>query len=249
MANKQKSVEDIKAFCFDVFGTVVDWREGITRDARVFLARMGRPDIDPHAFADAWRARYQPAMAACREGRRPYTRLDVLHRENLLDVLSSYEIDPDSVPEHELEWLNGAWHRLDPWPDVVQGLGYLKLRYIIAPASNGNISLMVDLARRSGFPWDAILGADVSRAYKPHPDAYHALPEALGLRPEEVCMTAAHNDDLVAARECGLATAFVPRRMEHGAMQKTDLHAEDDWDLIADDFIDLAKQAGCYPQL
>jgi len=245
MPESNQSPSDIRAFCFDVFGTVVDWREGIVRDARVFLARLGRADIDPHVFADAWRARYQPAMAACREGRRPYTRLDILHRENLLDVFTQFDIDASIVPEHEHDWLNMSWHRLDPWPDVVEGLTRLKTRYVIAPASNGNIALMVDLAKRAGLPWDAILGADVSRQYKPNPDSYLALADVLALRPEQVCMTAAHNDDLAAARACGLRTAFVPRPGEHGNLQRTDLEAEQDWDIVATDFIDLARQAGC----
>ena len=245
MQESDQSITDIRAFCFDVFGTVVDWREGVVRDARVFLARLGRPDIDPHVFADAWRARYQPAMAACREGRRPYTRLDTLHRENLLDVFVQFDIDATRVPEHEHQWLNMAWHRLDPWPDVVEGLNRLKTRYIVAPASNGNLSLMVDLAKRSGLPWDAILGADISREYKPKPESYLALADVLGLQPNQVCMTAAHNDDLAAARSCGLKTAFVARPFEHGNFQRSDLAPEQEWDFIATDFVDLASQAGC----
>jgi len=245
MPGKDQKTSEIRAFCFDVFGTLVDWREGIAREARVFLARLGRPDIDPYDFADAWRDRYQPAMAACREDRRPYTKLDVLHRENMVEVFTVFDIDPARVPQHEQDWLNFAWHRLDPWPDVVEGLQRLKSRYIIAPASNGNIALMVNLAKRSGLPWDAILGADVSRHYKPRPESYLALAEVLGLAPSEVCMTAAHNYDLAAARDCGLSTAFVPRPMEFGDPRRADIQPAQKWDFIATDLIDLARQAGC----
>lgn len=238
-------MDQVKAIVFDVFGTVVDWREGVARDAAPFLARHGRGDIDPRGFADAWRRRYQPAMEECRTGRRPFTRLDVLHRENLDLVLRDHGLDPARIGEAELAELNLAWHRLDPWPEAVAGLTRLKRKYIIAPLSNGNIALMLDMAKRAGLPWDAILGAEVAQAYKPQPEAYLRTAEVLGIRPEELCLGAAHNGDLAAARRCGLKTAFVPRPAEHGPGQTTDLEPAQAWDVVARDFQDLAAKLGC----
>ncbi|HYZ33225.1 MAG TPA: haloacid dehalogenase type II [Crenalkalicoccus sp.] len=235
----------VKALVFDVFGTVVDWREGIAREAGPFLAAQGRGDIAPHAFADAWRARYQPAMEAIRSGRRPFTRLDVLHRENLDAVLRDHGMDPAWVGEAALDELNRAWHRLDPWPEAVAGLVRLKRRFVIAPLSNGNIALMTNMAKRAGIPWDAILGAEVAQAYKPQPEAYLRTAEVLGLVPAELCLVAAHNGDLRAARGAGLATAFVPRPHEHGPGQTSDLAPSEAWDLVARDFQDLAHLLGC----
>ena len=238
------ALSNVRALVFDVFGTVVDWRSGIARDAAPFLARHGKADVAPAAFADAWRKRYQPAMEQVRCGRRPFTRLDVLHRENLEAILKDFGIDTAAVPAAELDQLNLAWHRLDPWPDVVAGLARLKARYIIAPLSNGNIVLMIDIAKRAGLAWDAILGAEVVHAYKPMPEAYLRTVEVLAMPPAEVCLVAAHNGDLRAARKCGLGTAFVPRSMEHGAGQTTDLSAEEDWDVVAANFGDLATALG-----
>ena len=235
----------VRAMVFDVFGTVVDWRSGVTREAGPFLLRHGAAGVDPSLFADAWRRRYQPAMEAVRSGKRPYTRLDVLHRENLEAMLPEFGIEPGRVPTTELDDLTLAWHRLDPWPDVVAGLTRLKAGLIIAPLSNGNIILMVDVAKRAGLPWDAILGAEISRAYKPAPEAYLRTADALALRPSQVCLVAAHNGDLAAARSCGLGTAFVPRPTEHGPGQSTDLRAEQAWDAVADDFVALAASMGC----
>lgn len=237
-------MQRVKAYCFDVFGTVVDWREGVARDVRHFLQKHGATHCDAHEFADRWRALYQPAMQACRSGARPYVRLDVLHRENLDAVLKHYEVNAADIDENDIAELNRAWHRLDPWPDVVQGLTQLKQRHIIAPASNGNIAIMVDIAKRAGLPWDAILGAEVTQAYKPAPEAYTRMADVLGLEPHQVCMVAAHNDDLSAAQRCGLTTAFVPRPSEHGTGQTKDLAPTGQWDFIAADFIDLARQAG-----
>jgi 2-haloacid dehalogenase len=235
----------VEALVFDVFGTVVDWREGVARDLAAFLRRHGAAGADPRALADAWRRRYQPAMEECRSGRRPFTRLDVLHRENLDAVLADQGIDPRAVAADELDALNRAWHRLDPWPDAIPGLLRLKKRFAIAPLSNGNVALLLNMARRAGLPWDAILGAEVAGAYKPRPEAYLRTADILGLRPGEVCLVAAHNDDLKAARACGLRTAFVLRRTEHGPAQTTDLAPADDWDWVAGDFVDLAVQLGC----
>lgn len=227
----------IKALVFDVFGTVVDWRSGVAREAATYLPGH----IDPAAFADAWRARYAPSMKAVREGRRPFVRLDVLHLENLLAVTETFGI---TLPEQDLHCLNLAWHRLDPWPDVVAGLTRLKSRYIIAPLSNGNVILMIDMARRAGLPWDAILGAELVQTYKPAPEAYLRTADILALPPDEICMVAAHNSDLAAARACGLRTAFVARPTENGPNQITDLVPDQQWDVIADDFGALATQLG-----
>jgi 2-haloacid dehalogenase len=232
----------VRALVFDVFGTVVDWRSGVARDAAPFLARHAKSHVDPAAFADTWRQRYDPAMEAVRSGRRLFVRLDVLHRENLVAILPAFGIDPAKVPAAELDELNLAWHRLDPWPDVVAGLTRLKRRYVIAPLSNGNVALMLDMAKRAGLPWDAILGAELAQAYKPDPEAYLRTVDILAMRPDEVCMVAAHNGDLAAARACGLATAFVPRPNEHGPGQTKDLRADQDWDVIARDFGELATK-------
>ncbi|WP_233808426.1 haloacid dehalogenase type II [Paraburkholderia sp. HP33-1] len=232
----------IKAFVFDIFGTVVDWRSGVAREARPFLNRHA-PDLDASEFADAWRREYSPAMEEVRGGRRPYVRLDVLHRENLVKVLAHFGIANASDPE--IDELNLAWHRLDPWPDAVDALHRLKRRFIIAPLSNGNIRLMVDIAKRAGLPWDAILGAEVVRAYKPSPRVYSETAEILGITPCELCLVAAHNNDLAAARRVGLSTAFVLRPTEHGPHQTSDLKANEAWDFVVGDLHELATQLGC----
>ena len=235
----------VRALVFDVFGTVVDWRSGVARDARNFLARHGRKEIDPHAFADAWRRRYQPAMEEVRSGRRPFTRLDVLHRENLDLVLRDHGIDPAAIAAEELDWLNRAWHRLDPWPDTIPGLIRLRAKHFLAPLSNGNILLLANMAKRAGIPWDAVLGAEAAQAYKPQPEAYLRTADILGLKPGEVALVAAHNNDLAAARKAGLKTAFVLRPTEHGPDQTTDTRAEQDWEAVASSFEDLADRLDC----
>ena len=236
------ALNGVRALLFDVFGTVVDWRSGVAREATPFLRRHGAESVDPLAFADAWRASYQPAMEQVRSGRRRFTRLDVLHRENLETILPDFGIDPATVPASELNELNLAWHRLDPWPDAVAGLTRLKTSFIIATLSNGNIALMLDMAKRAGLPWDAILGAEVVQAYKPMPEAYLRTADILAMRPEQICLVAAHNGDLAAARKCGLRTAFVPRPAEHGPNQTTDLRPDQEWDAVAADFGALAEK-------
>ena len=195
------ALNGVRALLFDVFGTVVDWRSGVAREATPFLRRRGAESADPLAFADVWRASYQPAMEEVRSGRRRFTRLDVLHRENLETILPDFGVDPATVPASELNELNLAWHRLDPWPDAVAGLTRLKTSFIIATLSNGNIALMLDMAKRAGLPWDAILGAEVVQAYKPMPEAYLRTADVLAMRPEQICLVAAHNGDLAAARK------------------------------------------------
>ena len=233
-----------KALAFDVFGTVVDWRSGIAREAAPVLARQGREDIDPHTFADGWRARYQPAMARVRDGERGFVILDVLHREMLEDLLRSLGIDPQAIGEQGLADLTYAWHRLDPWPDAVAGLTLLKTRFPIVTLSNGNIALMIDMARRADLPWDAILGAEVSGHYKPDPEAYLATARALAIEPEELCLVAAHHSDLAAARACGLMTAYIDRPMEYGGRPAPDLHFAQDWDWRVKSLTELADVLG-----
>jgi 2-haloacid dehalogenase len=233
----------VRALVFDTFGTVVDWRTGIAREAGRFLATHGS-DADPEAFADAWRERYAPAMEVVRSGRRPFTRLDVLHRENLVAILPDFGIDPAEVPATTLDDLNRAWHRLDPWPDSLAGLHRVRLRFLIAPLSNGNIILLANMAKRAGIPWDCILGAEVVQAYKPTPQSYLRTADVLAMRPEEIGLVAAHNSNLAAARGCGFRTLFVPRPREHGPGQTTDLTPAQNWDLVATDFEDLASQLG-----
>ena len=203
----------VRALFFDVFGTLVDWRTGVARDAEALLRPLGHA-IDWLAFADAWRAEYQPAMTEVREGRIAFCKLDVLHRKNLEAILPRFGLQ--SVPPDVLADLNLAWHRLDGWPDSAPGLARLKRKFAIAPVSNGNISLMVDLARRNGFPWDAILGSEVAGDFKPKPRVYLAACEALDLAPGQCMMVAAHASDLAAAAACGLRTGFVARPNEYG---------------------------------
>jgi len=224
----------VKALLFDVFGTCVDWRTSVAREA----AALGLPG---EPVADAWRARYQPQLETVRRGEREWVVLDVLHREALDDVVAELGLDLDP-PQRDA--LTLAWHRLDPWPDTVAGLTRLKRRYAIAPCSNGHIAQSVNLARHAGLPWDAILGAEIARAYKPDPVVYSASVAALGIEPGEAMMVAAHNADLAAASECGLRTAFVPRPREHGPGQRTDLRAETEIDLEAGDFEALAAALG-----
>jgi 2-haloacid dehalogenase len=230
----------VEALIFDVFGTCVDWRTGVSREAARVAAEK-QLDIDADAFADYWRGRYQPAMQRIRSGNRGYVALDDLHLENLSETLSAFELDAE-FDAAERQAFNAAWEKLPPWPDVVEGLEQLKRRYILAPCSNGSIALMARLAKYGGLAWDAIVGAEVAQNYKPDPAVYLASVAALRLAPEQVMMVAAHNGDLAAARDNDLKTAFVPRPSEHGPGQTSDLEADSDWDVIADDFIDLAEK-------
>lgn len=232
------------ALAFDVFGTVVDWRTSITRESAGFLQRIGRDDVDPAAFADAWRFRYIEVMAAYRTSNRGYVTLDVLHREMLDATLRAQDIDPTTLDEAMLSDWNTAWHRLDPWPDSVEGLTRLKAGLPIVTLSNGNIALMLEMARRAGLPWDAILGAEVTRVYKPDPQAYLGTAEILGLAPQQLCLVAAHHSDLAAARAAGLLTAYISRSNEYGGRTAPDAGAAQDWDWSADSLTGLAAQWG-----
>lgn len=219
-----------KAYLFDVFGTIVDWRNGVADVSQKFFDAKNL-DENPHSFADAWRAKYQPAMEKIRSGNRGYFPLDILHRENLDELLLQLGLE-DIFSEAEKQELNKAWEQLPPWADCVDGLKAIKQNAIIAPCSNGSIALMTRLAKFGSLPWDCIVGAEIAQNYKPHPDAYLKSVSALGLKPQEVMMVAAHNSDLVAARESGLLTGFIARPTEHGAGQTIDLEPSQDWDAV-----------------
>lgn len=231
----------VRAVLFDTFGTVVDWRSGISAAVRAFAADHGLT-LDPGQFADAWRAHYQPSMEPVRSGQRPWVSLDTLHRENLDAVLRSHDIDPGAFAPGELTSLAAAWHDLPPWPDSVAGISQIKQDFVVGPLSNGTTALLVDMAKAAGLPWDVILGSDISRAYKPDPDAYRKPAALLGLDPGEVMLAAAHNTDLDGARRAGLATAFIARPAEYGPHQASDLTATGDWDLTANSITELARQ-------
>lgn len=233
---------NVKALLFDVFGTVVDWRQSTIRELTAFGNGRGLAQ-DWARFADDWRALYQPAMEEVRSGRRSWTALDDLHRESLVRLLERHDIK--GLAKHEIEHLVTIWHRLDPWPDTVEGLARLKRRFIIGTLSNGNTGLLVRMAKRAGLPWDVILGAETARAYKPMPECYLRNAALLNLEPSEVMLVAAHNDDLKAAASAGYRTAFVVRPMEHGAGQSKDLAADRDWTVVTDSFVGLAEAMGC----
>jgi len=234
-------MHEVKALLFDVFGTLVDWRNSIARETRECLGPLGIA-LDWEAFADAWRDQYQPAMDEVRTGRLPFSKLDLLHRRNLDVILRDFGLE--RVDDAVRTRLNLAWHRLDAWPDVTSGLTRLRARFRIAPCSNGNISLLVDLARRNGFPWDAILGAEIARDYKPKPVVYLSAAAAFDCQPRETMMIAAHSSDLAAAAAAGLRTAFIARPDEHGR-GKGESSASVPVDLSAVSLDDLADRLGC----
>ena len=229
----------VSALVFDIFGTLVDWRTSIAREVRAALGDT----VDAEAFADAWRDQYQPAMEDVRSGRLPFSKLDVLHRRNLDVVLRELGLEA-ALDEAAKVALNLAWHRLDAWPDVAAGLVRLRTRFRIAPCSNGNISLMVDLARRNAFPWDAITGAELARDYKPKPVVYLSAAAAFDCAPGQTLMVAAHSSDLAAAAAAGLRTAFIARPDEHGPGRGESV-ASVPVDLSAASVVELAQRLGC----
>jgi 2-haloacid dehalogenase len=217
----------------------VDWRGSIIREGEA-LGRAKGLAVDWAAFADAWRGLYQPMLSKVRTGELPWTKLDDLHRMSLEPLLADFGIEGLSAAE--VDHLNRAWHRLDPWPEVVEALLRLKQRYILATLSNGNVALIVNMAKRAGLPWDAVLGAEVARRYKPDPQAYLTTADLLGLGPAQCLMVAAHYSDLKAARACGFATAYIWRRREFGPAPKDDLPAKPEVDLVVEDFHELADR-------
>lgn len=235
-------IADIKALTFDVFGTCVDFRGSIAREVRE-LARARGFRVNPAKFADAWQAGYRPAMDRVSRGELPWTRIDDLHRMILEEILVRFRIT--ALPEEEKAELNRAWHRLKPWPDTVRGLKRLKKRYTIATLSNGNVALLVNMAKHAGLPWDCIFSAETFRHYKPDPETYLGAAALLDLKPGEVMMVAAHKPDLHHAGNCGLKTAFVRRPHEFGRNKGMDLADDPAFTVNADDFNDLANQLGC----
>jgi 2-haloacid dehalogenase len=234
----------IKACIFDVFGTVVDWRTSVSRDLAAFTATKGITGVDWLKFSDAWRKQYRPSMDEVRSRRRNWTILDELHLESLVKLLREFGVT--GLSEADILHMSHAWRRLDPWPDSVPGLTRLKTRFIIAPCSNGNIALIVNMAKYAGLPWDCVLGAEPARAYKPDPEAYLASCRMLDLKPSQVLMVAAHNGDLRAAKAQGLGTVFVPRLTEHGPHQQIDVVPDPSCvDMVAVSFTELATKLGC----
>lgn len=234
-------METIKALTFDVFGTVVDWRASIIREGEL-LATKKNIVVDWAAFADAWRAGYRPAMDRVRRGDLPWTNIDGLHRRILDELLPKFAIT--GLTETEIEHLNRVWHRLLPWPDAVGGLNRLRARFTLATLSNGNVALLVNMAKNAGLPWDCVLSAELFGHYKPDAEAYLGAARLLGLQPQEVMMVAAHPSDLVAAARAGLHTAYVPRPLEHGFGGPQEDTNGAAFDIVATDFIDLAVQLG-----
>jgi len=224
---------------FDVFGTVVDWYGSIERE--IDALALG---IDAGAFALAWRTGYKPAMARVRSGELGWTKIDVLHRMILDEIIDRFGVG-DRLDEAARRRLNLAWHRLDPWPDVIEGLGRLRRRFMLCTLSNGNLGLLADMAKRAGLPWDLILSAEVFRHYKPDREAYLGVCEVFDIAPTDMMMVAAHHDDLEAARACGCLTAHVERPREYGPTVNKDVSPRPGNDLHATDLIDLARQLGC----
>lgn len=235
--NTPGSVEGVRILAFDVFGTVVDWHGGIVRDVRSMNL-----NVDADAFALAWRAGYRPAMQRVASGELGWTLIDDLHRMILDDILRQFSVT--HLTEEQKSHLNKVWHRLDPWPDVVEGLGRLKSQFTICTLSNGNLGLLTNMAKRAGLPWDCILSAEVFRKYKPDPATYLGVAKVFDVSPAEVMLVAAHQDDLEHARASGLKTAYIERPFEFGANQRKDVSANPENTLHATDFIDLAERLG-----
>ena len=231
----------VKAMTFDVFGTVVDWRSSIIREGEQLTVRTGI-EVDWPRFADAWRAGYGPAMRRVRSGELPWTRIDDLHRMILDGLIPEFGLT--ALDEAARDDLNRVWHRLSPWPDTVSGLTRLRTRYVLASLSNGNVALLVNMAKHSGLPWDAVLSAALAHQYKPDPEVYLTAADLLGREPEQVMMVAAHKGDLRAAAALGFKTAYVPRPLEYGPDREIDTTPDPSFDVNATDFNDLADRLG-----
>ena len=227
----------MKAIVFDVFGTIVDWRSSLINQFNELEKELGI-ELPSEVLADQWRQLYAPSMDRVRRGEIPWTVLDDLHRESLVKLLNQHGI---ALDEATIDRVNYFWHQLEPWPDVPHGLQRLKEQAIIATLTNGNVSLMVDVARHAKLPWDMIFCAELFEHYKPDPEVYLGACRLLRLPPEEVMLCAAHNADLRAARALGMKTAFIPRRTEYGTQQSKDLEAEEAWDFVAEDLVALSE--------
>jgi 2-haloacid dehalogenase len=233
---------EVRALVFDVFGTVVDWRSSVIAEGERLGAEKDL-SVDWPAFADAWRGRYAPALRRVRSGELPWTNLDALHRMALDELMPAFGVTGLSEPE--IQRLNRVWHRLDPWPDSVEGLTRLKSGYVIGTLSNGDVGMLVNMAKHGGLPWDVVLAGELVRSYKTDPAVYRSAPAFLGLAPEEVMLVAAHAQDLVAAKAEGLRTGYVPRPLEFGPGRSPEPpSAAGGFDLVARDFLDLADQLG-----
>ena len=232
---------EVRALTFDIFGTVVDWRGSIIREGRKVWAARG-VDVDWEAFADSWRGGYEPAMQRVRRGELPWMNIDSLHRLILDDLLARYRVN--GLADEEKDQLNRIWHRLDPWPDVADGLKRMRGRAIVAALSNGNVALLVNMARHGGLCWDCVLSAELAQHYKPDPEVYQTAAALLGLEPHQVMMVAAHNGDLLGAQAVGFRTAFVHRPLEYGPKQTSDLAPDSSVDVAARDFNELAGRLG-----
>jgi 2-haloacid dehalogenase len=237
---------DVRALTFDVFGTVVDWRTSVIRECQELAARKGIPaeqSGDWGAFVDDWRYDgYMGGIGRVRRGELPFQTADALHRAKLDALLADRGIE---LTEAEVDDLNKAWHRLDPWPDSVAGLERLRTRFTVSTLSNGNVGLLVNMAKRSGLGWDCVLSAEVTGAFKPEPQCYLRAAELLGLQPNQVMMVAAHQRDLQAAQSVGFRAAFIPRPDEAGPNREVDLTPDPAFDFVAPGLDDLARQLGC----
>jgi len=231
----------VKVLAFDVFGTVVDWRSSVIAEGEQ-LGRTKGLKVDWSALADAWRAVYRPSLDRVQKGELPWTKLDVLHRRSLEEILKKFKIE--GLSDDETDQFNHVWHRLKPWPDSIAGLQRLKTRFVITTLSNGNISLLTNMAKHAGLPWDCILSAENVQHYKPDPEVYCLVPDLFDLKPEQVMLVAAHENDLQSAQKHGLRTAFVHRPMEHGPGKAASIPAAGKHDFVAKDFLDLADQMG-----
>jgi 2-haloacid dehalogenase len=236
-------LSQVKALVFDVFGTVVDWRTSLIADFTAWGEKRGL-SADWTALVDGWRAIYAASMDDVRKHpERGYVILDTLHRRSLETLVEKLSIS--GLNDADLHYLTMGWHRLHPWADSISGLTRLKTKYIISPLSNGNVALLTEMAKFAGLPWDLVLSAELFEHYKPDPETYLGAARLLCQPPERVMMVAAHNHDLKAAQKLGLKTAFVARPKEYGPLQKYDLEAKGDWDIVAKDFGEVADKMGC----
>jgi len=238
-SGRDQSMSEVVALTFDVFGTVVDWRTSIIREGRLLSQEKGL-DVDWERFADRWRAGYGPAMNQVRTGALPWMKIDQLHRRILDDLVVEFELT--HLSEAERADLNRVWHRLIPWPDTVLGLGRLKSKFVLSTLSNGNVSLLTNMAKNAGLPWDCVLSAELSGHYKPDAEVYEKAADLLDLPPNRIMMVAAHKGDLRAAQRVGFKAAWVPRPLEYGPGRNMDTTPDPEFDYTATDFLDLAAQ-------
>ena len=232
----------IKAIIFDTYGTVVDWRSSIATEANTMAKTIGINIFDGESFADAWRAGYEPKMKEVRDGLRPWTANDVLHRERLDEIIPQFDLN--DLDDNQRIKLNQSWHRLSPWSDSIPGITRLKSKYIVSTFSNGSYRLLLNMAKNSGIPWDSILCSDVFHAFKPSKECYLGAIDLLGGEPETIMLCAAHNYDLSRGRKFGMQTAYVDRPLESGPNKTHDLKAEQNWDIITTSIEGVADQLG-----